>query len=244
MYFGTARQRNRRLWYDPLQVLVVPNYLHGLALVFDLDGVIVDSNPVHIEVWRAYLKRYGIDPGDDLPELMYGRHNDEIVRSFFGGRLTPEQVFAHGAAKEVMYRQMIAPLIPRCLVPGAAAFLERHRAMPMGLASNAEPANVEFILKQSGLRGYFSVVMDGHQVQRPKPDPEIYVRTAESLATAPRNCIVFEDSSAGVDAARDAGARVVALRTTHVFFPRADLIIDNFLSPELEPWLERQRVMS
>jgi len=225
-------------------VLVVPNYLHGLALIFDLDGVIVDSNPVHIEVWRACLKRYGIDPGDDLPELMYGRHNDEIVRSLFGGGLTPEQVFAHGAAKEVLYRQTIGSQLAERLVPGAAAFLQRHRAVSMGLASNAEPANVEFILKQSGLREYFSVVMNGHQVQRPKPDPEIYVRTAESLAIAPRNCIVFEDSSTGVDAARDAGARVVALRTTHVSFPRADLMIDNFLSPELEPWLERQTVMS
>jgi len=84
--------------------------------------------------------------------------------------------------------------------------------------------------------------MDGHQVDRPKPDPEIYVRTAQLLATDPRNCVVFEDSSAGVKAARNAGARVVALRTTHLSFPMADLAVDDFLSPELEPWLGRQSV--
>jgi beta-phosphoglucomutase len=230
------------MWYDPLQVLVVPICLDGLALIFDLDGVIVDSNPVHVKVWRAYLEHYGIDPGDSLPARMYGRRNDDIVRDFFGSHLSREKVLAHGAAKEALYRQAVKPQLGERLVPGAATFLERHRGMPMGLATNAEPANAEFILRESGLRGYFSVVMDGHQVERPKPDTEIYVRTAQLLATDPRNCVVFEDSSAGVKAARDAGARVVALRTTHLSLPMADLAVDDFLSPELEPWLGRQSV--
>ena len=72
----------------------------GLALLFDLDGVIVDSNPVHVQVWRDYLSRYSVDLGDSLPSRMYGRRNDEIVRDFFGSRLSNEEVFAHGAAKE------------------------------------------------------------------------------------------------------------------------------------------------
>ena len=225
-------------------MLVVPIFLDGFALIFDLDGVIVDSNPVHVEVWRAYLKRYGIDPGDSLPDRMYGRRNDEIVRDFFGSCLTPEEVFAHGAAKEALYRQAIKPQLQQRLVPGIVSFLERHRKRPKGLATNAEPANAEFILRESGLRDHFSVMMDGHQVNRPKPDPEIYVRTAQLLSVAPRNCVVFEDSSAGVEAASEAGANVVALRTTHVSFPRADLTVDNFLSPELEPWLGQLAVVS
>jgi beta-phosphoglucomutase len=225
-------------------VVVVPIFLDGLALIFDLDGVIVDSNPVHVEVWRAYLKRYGIDPGDSLPDSMYGRRNDDIVRDFFGRHLTPEEVLAHGAAKEALYRQAIKPQLQQRLVPGVVPFIGRHRKRPKGLATNAEPANAEFILRESGLRDHFSVTVNGHQVDRPKPDPEIYVRTAQLLSVAPRNCIVFEDSSAGVEAASAAGARVVALRTTHASFPRADLTIDNFLSPELEPWLGQQSVMS
>jgi len=76
-------------------------------------------------------------------------------------------------------------------------------------------------------------------VARPKPDPEVYLRAARLLGRPPRDCVVFEDSIAGVQAGRAAGTRVVALTTTHTSFPEADLVVENFLSPELEPWIER-----
>jgi len=108
------------------------------------------------------------------------------------------------------------------------------------LATNAEPANVDFILDRGGLRTYFQVAVDGHQVQHPKPHPEIYLRAAEFLRVAPRNCIVFEDSFSGVEAARAAGARIVGLRTTHQDLPGTDLAIDDFRGVELEAWLRTQ----
>jgi sugar-phosphatase len=86
-----------------------------------------------------------------------------------------------------------------------------------------------------------SVVLDGHQVARPKPDPEIFLTAAAGLGVRPADCLVFEDSAAGLAAARAAGMRVVALRTTHAEFPGADLVIDDFLSAELEPWIRRWR---
>jgi len=171
---------------------------------------------------------------------MYGRHNDDIVRDFFGGDLTPEEVQAHGAAKEELYRETMRPQLARRLVPGVREFLQAHAGCPTGLATNAEPANVEFILSATGLREYFRVVVDGHQVCRPKPDPEIYLRTAGLLGVAPADCIVFEDSAAGVHSARAAGARVVALTTTHPSLPQADLTLRDFLGPELESWIGRQ----
>jgi hypothetical protein len=102
---------------------------------------------------------------------------------------------------------------------------------PVGLATNAEPANVDFILDRGGLRAYFRVVVDGHQVQHAKPHPEIYLRAAQLLSAAPRNCIVFEDSFSGVEAARAAGARIVGLRTTHRELPGADLADRRFPRP-------------
>jgi len=126
-------------------------------------------------------------------------------------------------------------------VPGIRELLARHAAQPLGVATNAEPANVDFVLGKSGLRPFFRVVVDGHQVRNPKPNPEIYLLAARLLSVEPGNCIVFEDSFSGVEAARAAGARVVGLRTTHSELPGANLAIDHFLSPELEPWLRGQR---
>jgi len=212
----------------------------GLAMVLDMDGVIVDSNPLHTRAWILYNRRFGVDAGEFLAERMYGRRNDEIVRDFFGPQLTKEEVAAHGAAKEELYREMLEPRLAEALVPGVREFLQRHAGQTVGLATNAEPANVDFILDGSGLRAYFLVVVDGHQVQHAKPHPEIYLRAARLLSVAPRNCIVFEDSFSGVEAARAAGARIVGLRTTHRELPGADLAIDDFLSPLLEPWLRAQ----
>ena len=91
------------------------------------------------------------------------------------------------------------------------------------------------------LRNCFSAVVDGHQVSRPKPDPEMYLRVAALLGVEPRNCVVFEDSHSGIEAARAAGARVVGLRTTHKEFKNIELAVDDFRSAELEKWLEASK---
>jgi len=218
----------------------------GLAIILDMDGVILDSNPVHREAWRTYNRRFGIEMDERMEQRMYGRRNDEIVRDFFGADLDPEAVIAHGAEKERLYRAIMAPRLSESLVPGLAEFLLRRNGTPTGLATNAEPANVDFVLDgvlvgDAPLRRCFQVVVDGHQVQQPKPDPEIYLRVARMLGSDPRNCVVFEDSRTGVESARAAGARVVGLRTTHKEFKNIDLTVDDFRSPELEKWLEVQK---
>jgi HAD superfamily hydrolase (TIGR01509 family) len=217
----------------------------GLALVFDMDGVILDSNPTHREAWRLYNRRFGIETDDAMQQRMYGRRNDEIVRDFFGAGLAPEEVVEHGAAKESLYREMMAAHLMESLVPGVIFLLQNRNGTSAGLATNAERANVDFLLDgvligDIPLRNYFQAVVDGQQVSRAKPYPDIYLRVAELLGADPRNCIVFEDSHAGVQAARAAGARVVGLRTTHQEFKNVELTVDDFRSLELEKWLETQ----
>ena len=90
----------------------------GLALIFDMDGVIVDSNPTHREAWAAYNRRFGIETSEAMHQRMYGKRNDEIVRDFFGPGLTPDEVERHGAAKESLFREMMAPRLMAALVPG------------------------------------------------------------------------------------------------------------------------------
>ena len=212
----------------------------GMAMVLDMDGVIVNSNPLHEAAWVAYNRRFGMETGRELIARMYGKRNDEIVRDFFGSELDDAQIIAHGAAKERLYREMLAPKLRETLVPGVREFLAGQAPGTVALATNAEPANVDFILDGCALRAAFRVVIDGSQVKRPKPHPEIYLRAAELLGVPPRNCIVFEDSFSGVAAAQAAGTRVVGLRTTHSALPGAALEIDDFRSPQLEPWLLRQ----
>jgi beta-phosphoglucomutase len=227
----------RAVCYHPVKVTSSIHIANGLALLFDLDGVIVDSNPMHELSWREYGRRLGLGMDDPLRESMYGKRNDEIVRDLLGNRLSEQEVFAHGAAKEALYREMMGPHLLEHLVPGVTEFLERHREMPIGLASNAERPNIDFVLDGAGLRRYFRAVIDGNQVKRAKPDPEVFLRAAASLGADPRNCIVFEDSFAGVAAARAAGAKIVGVTTTHAALPDVDLAIGDFRNESLEPWL-------
>jgi beta-phosphoglucomutase family hydrolase len=207
------------------------------GLIFDMDGVIVDSNPLHRVVWEEYNRRHGIETTEAMQRRMYGKRNDEIVRDFFGDRITDEEVFAHGAAKEALYREMLRPRIDRALVPGIREFLERHAATPKAVATNAEPANLNFVLDETGLRRFFLAAIDGHQVRNPKPHPEIFLRAANALRAGPESCVVFEDSHTGVQAGLAAGMRVVGLATTHGELPGVSLTIPDFNSPDLEPWL-------
>jgi beta-phosphoglucomutase family hydrolase len=213
----------------------------GLALIFDMDGVIVDSNPVHREAWVAFNRRYGLETTPAMLERMYGKRNDEIIRDYFGDSLAPVEVAARSRAKEELYREMAGSRIEQMLVPGLRAFLDRYRDAPMAVASNAEPENVAFVLDRAGLRPCFRAVVDGLRVVNPKPHPDVYLLAARLLKVAPANCIVIEDSPTGVAAAKAAGMKVIGLRTTYVNLHGAVLNVDNFNSGDLSSWLGEQR---
>ena len=205
-----------------------------------MDGVIVDSNPMHREAWAAFNKRYGLETTEEMHQRMYGRRNVQIVRDFYGDDLAPEEVEARGTAKVALYREMMAEKLDQALVPGLVEFLEDYKNVPKALATNAETENVQFLLERSGLRSYFGAVVDGRQVRNPKPHPEIYLRAADLLGFAPAECIVFEDSPTGVEAGLAAGMRVVGLLTTYVDLLGTSIAVHNFLSGELRTWLADQ----
>jgi beta-phosphoglucomutase len=209
------------------------------AFLFDMDGVILDSGPLHRDSWAEYNRRHGLETTEAMQQRMYGKRNDTIVRDFFGPHLTDAEVFAHGAAKERLFRELLAPRLDEVLVPGLVAFLGRHPDMPAAVATNAEPANVEFVLRVAGLGRFFPVVVDGHQVANPKPHPDVYLRAAELLGIPPANCVVFEDSYGGVAAGLAAGMRVIGVTTTYADLPGASVLIRDFDDPALEAWLAR-----
>lgn len=211
----------------------------GLALIFDLDGVVVDSMPLHSLAWQLYLEQLGVSR-QDVATQMHGRRNDEIVREFLGPDVPAEVIFEHGAAKERLFREMMGAKLTATMVPGIAEFLSRTENVPVALATNAEPANVSFVLDGIGLRRWFRAVVDGSQVQRAKPAPDVYLAAAERLGIAPPNCIVFEDSPVGISAARAAGMRVVGILTHAESLDSVDLAVPDFLDPKLDEWLASQ----
>jgi HAD superfamily hydrolase (TIGR01509 family) len=202
-----------------------------------MDGVIIDSTDTHTRAWQRYLASQGIDQ-PYIAERMLGKHNSDIVREFFASyRMTADDIVRHGAGKEAVYRELMRPVVEQHLVPGVRAFIQRHSGTPMAVASNAELANVDFVLDSAGLRGFFQAIANGHDVARPKPAPDIYLHTARLLNVDPADCVVFEDSPTGVAAGLAAGMRVVAVLTALMQFDKVELAIRDFHDPRLEAWL-------
>ena len=156
------------------------------ALIFDMDGVLVNSNPLHRRAWEEFNRRYGIETTPEMHQRMYGKRNDEIVRDFFGDSLGAGEVAERGRRKEALYREMAAGQLENMLVPGVRDFVKQYQYLQMAVATNAEPENVNFLLDRTQLRDFFRAVVDGHQVERAKPYPDIYLRAAELLGTKPR----------------------------------------------------------
>ncbi len=212
-----------------------------LALIFDLDGVLIHSMPLHVLAWEEYLAGMGIRV-QDLERRMHGRRNEELVNDLIGSGLAEDVVFQHGAAKEQLWRDMVLRNgIEEYRIPGLVEFLERHEDVPKAVASNAEPQNIDLVLDHYKLRRFFSVAVNGLEVSRPKPFPDVYLEAAKRLGADPRNCIVFEDSPTGLQAGIEAGMRVVGIETTSTELETAALQVKNFRDPRLETWLAKQR---
>lgn len=207
-----------------------------VAVIFDMDGVLIDSNPTHAAVWIEYLTNLGL-PNEGIDTWMAGKRNDQIMRILLGPDAPEDLIFSHGAAKEALFRQRMAPQLEACLMPGLRPFLDSLHGLPIGLGSNAEPANIDFLLDSAGLRTRFHAIVDGHQVQNPKPAPDIYQKVARNLGVAPADCLIFEDSPSGIRAALAAGARVVGVERSGRQLDGPELTIRDFTDPALPPFL-------
>ena len=200
------------------------------AFLFDMDGVIVDSNPYHKIALQQFCAQHGHQLTEDqLRDKIYGRTNKDWIPNLFG-EVAPEQVSRYADEKEALfrdlYKQDVRPL------KGLVNFLEQADQLnvPRAIATSAPRANVDFTLAGTGIAKYFDTILDDSFVTKGKPDPEIYLKTAAALGFDPGRCIVFEDSLSGVQAGKRAGCKVVGLATTHTAEELAatDLVINDF----------------
>ncbi len=186
------------------------------AAIFDLDGVLVDSGACHRAAWRALLKELGAEPRDgEFWRMTIGRPVEEALPLLLGRRLSPQEIARYSKRKTALYHQLAEGRFQP--VPGAITFarsLEREN-VPRALASSASARSVDVVLSSLGLTSQFPVVVTADDVDRGKPDPEVYLAAASRLGVAPQACVVFEDSLVGVEAARRAGMRPIGLTTAH-----------------------------
>jgi beta-phosphoglucomutase len=191
-----------------------------MAVLFDMDGVVVLSNPAHLAAWQLFgREKLGLDI---TPAMFYqaisGRKNEEALADLFPGRFAPEELARMSAEKEAYYRKHFGPQLEA--VPGVLHLIGELTSPPVSahtliaLATSGPPENVEFVLNRFSISQAFRVVVNGAHVTRAKPDPAIYLLAADRLQVAPSRCVVLEDAFAGVEAAKRAGMRCLALSTS------------------------------
>ena len=185
------------------------------ALIFDMDGTMVDNMMAHHRAWQRKLRSLGMDM--ELEEVRQKVHgvNEEILLRLFGDRFNDEERHYHAQDKEAEYRRVFKDELQ--LIDGLPDFLRavRETGQPMGIGTAAPKENVDFVLDNLELRDFFGAVKHAGDVTKGKPDPEIYQLTAAELNLPVEECIIFEDSPTGAEAAHNAGSPVIIVTTTH-----------------------------
>ena len=191
------------------------NYFEKCAFIFDMDGTLVDNMRFHTEAWGKMLAENGVEMNaHDFLVKTAGKTNREILPTVFG-EITEERSAELGHRKESLYQELFLP--HRAVVKGVIEFLEEAEKLGVKMAvSTAAPVmNVEFILDGLDLRKYFQAVVTAADVKEGKPNPEIFLKSAEKLNVAPENCLVFEDAIGGFEAAHRAGMKSIGIATVN-----------------------------
>jgi len=201
------------------------------AILFDMDGVIIDSNPAHKIALKEFCRQHGHDLTDEQLRLkIYGRTNKDWIPNLFGGGLSAEKIAQYGEEKEAMFRELYKNDVKP--VDGLIDFLNEMKThhVPMAIATSAPRSNVDFTLDHTHTEKYFDAILDEAFVTRGKPDPEIYLKTAQALGFDPKDCLVIEDSLSGIQAGQSAGCKVIGVTTTHTpaELAHTDMIIPHF----------------
>ena len=201
------------------------------AVIFDLDGTLLDNNPYHLKAWKNYLQAIQREMSDEeYNEHLNGRTNKDVMEYLYQRQMSEEELMPFVLKKEGIYRQLykedIAP------VKGLIELLEllNRNNIPMAIATSGIQVNIDFMFDHVPIRKYFKAIVNSSHIKKGKPDPEIFLKTAQALHTGAAECLVFEDSVVGIMAGKSAGMKVIAVATTHKKeeLAIADMIIDDY----------------
>lgn len=208
------------------------------GVIFDIDGVLVDSNPLHLRTWRMIGREDGFDFPESLFQETFGQTTRAILKDHWHRPLTEEEIRRFDERKERLYRDMAAERLPE--IPGAVAFLKSLHAagIPLAVGSSGPGFNVDFVLETLGVKPYLAGWVSGTDVTNGKPAPDIFLAAAAKMDLPAPQCVVIDDSQSGILAARNARMRVVGFFSAgHRLeeYADVDLLVHTFdeLSPEI-----------
>jgi beta-phosphoglucomutase len=204
----------------------------SFAAIFDMDGTLIDNTPYHYKSWQALFKKHG--KGDLTKETYYTEISGvpvfQSIKRIFGNEYDEAGLKRLFEEKEEFYREAYNPYVKA--IAGLEGFLVdlKNAGVKMAMATSASITDINFILDRVPIRKYFEAIVDSTMVKEPKPNPQIFLKAAEVLNTPPENCVVFEDSLAGIKAANSGGMKVVGITTGHTAdeLHPVDLVIDNY----------------
>jgi beta-phosphoglucomutase family hydrolase len=199
------------------------------AVIWDMDGVIADTAPYHLQAWQEVFRRRGVRYTEDDFKRNFGKRNDSIIRSVLGSRVPLAEMEAIAAEKEELFRRWAGSRIRP--LPGAIELMQalREHGFAQAMGSSAPLENIELVTRRLGIAGFFRVIVSGREVTEGKPSPQVFLRAAERLGARPEDCVVIEDAVAGVSAAKRAGMSCIAVTSTNSRdkLSGADLIVDT-----------------
>lgn len=199
------------------------------GVIWDMDGVIIDSAELHFQSWRQALGKVGLDMNREQFKATFGRRSDDVVAHTAGRPLPPDDINRIARDKETIYRQMLTGQARA--FPGVLELMRnlKESGFRQAVASSAPPQNVELVIRELELEPFIEAVVDGSQVVKGKPEPEVFLKAAAKLDLEPSACLVIEDAVAGVEAARRAGMAVAAVSSTHppAKLAAADAVVDS-----------------
>jgi beta-phosphoglucomutase len=182
------------------------------GVIFDIDGTMVDNKGYHEQAWVELCRRYGINlTAEAYRTHIHARTNDKIIPDLFGADIGAEKVACIALEKEMIYRDLYRPHLKP--LPGLVKLLDelKKNGIPCAAASNSPAGNVNLVIDGLAVRHYFASVICADDVSHGKPDPEIFLTSAKRLGLPPQQCIVFEDSGPGFEAARRAGCPYIVI---------------------------------
>ncbi|MDR0586566.1 MAG: beta-phosphoglucomutase [Treponema sp.] len=185
-----------------------------LGAIFDLDGVLVDTAKYHYLAWKRLAQELGFFFTEEDNERLKGvsrLRSLEILLETGHCSMTEEEKAAAAEKKNAWYVEYLHALDEGALLPGSREYLRQLRAGGIKTALGSASKNAPLILERLSIAPFFDAVIDGNLVSRAKPDPEVFLKGAKALALSPSSCVVFEDSAAGIEAARAGGMRVIGV---------------------------------